>query len=134
MDLEARFFQKAIPEPNSGCWLWLGPINNCGYGRDGHSYAHRRSYEIFCGEIGSGLEVDHLCRLRCCVNPDHLEVVTPAENARRAALIRAAQSQRTETHCLRGHDLRVVGQRQRKDRPGTTCKACHEMYRRNFHR
>jgi hypothetical protein len=82
-----RFEAKYIPEPNSGCWLWIGSGNQYGYGRflisGQNTLAHRFSYETFKGPLLDGLELDHLCRMRCCVNPDHLEQVTHEENVRR---------------------------------------------------
>jgi hypothetical protein len=96
MRLEAGF----IPEPNTGCWLWLGSGNQYGYGRmliNRQSFlAHRVSYEIHKGPIPDGLELDHLCRVRCCVNPDHLEPVTHEENVRRGGRM-------LNTACPSGH-------------------------------
>lgn len=74
-------------EPMSGCWLWMGKIDIKGYGaikfEGKYMKAHRESYKIYKGEIPKGLDLDHLCRIRSCVNPDHLEPVTRAENTRR---------------------------------------------------
>ncbi len=80
-----RFDDHGDPD---GCWEWLGDTNVDGYGtvdkkRWGTAMAHRLFYMRYRGEIADGLEIDHLCRTRHCVNPDHLEVVTKAENARR---------------------------------------------------
>lgn len=72
------------------CWLWTGTINRKGYGQFKINYryyvAHRVSFELAGGVIGDGLQVDHLCYVRHCVNPAHLEPVTPSENMRRAYL------------------------------------------------
>src|SRR6185312_13718825 len=100
-----RFETKFIPEPNTGCWLWTGTLHRGGYGKmgrgratDGVDYAHRISWELFRGPIPEGLSIDHLCRVRCCVNPDHLEPVTTAENIRRGET-----GAKPKAECLRGH-------------------------------
>jgi HNH endonuclease len=80
-----RFMKKVEVVTESGCWLWLGTVQKNGYGRFGYGeyrsgLAHRWSYQTFVGPIPRDKELDHLCRVRCCVNPDHLRVVTHAEN------------------------------------------------------
>lgn len=74
-------------ERSPSCWFWTGAISRSGYGNfwTGESYvsAHRWSYEHFVGPIPEGLDLDHLCRVRNCVNPAHLEPVTRQENLRR---------------------------------------------------
>lgn len=87
------YHANVISLPNGLCWLWRGARNHKGYGivatvrSDGTKTtvaAHRVSYLMYIGEIPAGYEVDHLCRVRLCVNPLHLELVTPDENKRRA--------------------------------------------------
>lgn len=99
-----RILEGSIPEPNSGCWLWTRALTNSGYGQltvfSGSALAHRQSYEAFRGAIPDGLHLDHKCRVRICVNPDHLEPVTVAENNRRAP-----RAHTKKTHCKRGHAL-----------------------------
>ena len=100
----ARFERSFVPEPNTGCWLWLAHLEK-GYGRMSvagkRQFAHRLSYEHVNGLIPNGLQVDHLCRVPCCVNPDHLEAVTPKVNTLRGLAIPAFNSKKT--HCKRGH-------------------------------
>lgn len=62
----------------TGCWEWRGPMHDGGYGTFGHTYAHRFSYELVHGRIPAGLQIDHLCRNRRCVNPGHLEELSEA--------------------------------------------------------
>ena len=64
------------------CWLWTGPVHKR-YGKYGGTTAHRHVFRALGGEIPEGLELDHLCMKPLCVNPDHLEPVTRAENVRR---------------------------------------------------
>lgn len=105
----------------NGCWIWQRSLRSTGYGNYSEGWnkiklAHRVIYGRFRGPIPEGLVLDHLCRVRSCVNPDHLEPVTQRENVMRARA----------THCKRGHDLSV----NRYVRPGdgsTMCHACMKL-------
>lgn len=97
--LEVRL-NRYIEKRESGCWEWVGYRNSRGYGYimmigKGNTPAHRVTYEFWVGLIPDGLEIDHLCRNPSCVNPEHLEPVTHAEN-----MARSAPAQ--QTHCKRG--------------------------------
>lgn len=82
-----RFHEKAIPDPNSGCWHWTGAVNHFGYGimglghrEDGIDRAHRVAYRLYKGETPKGLSVLHSCDVPCCVNPAHLRLGTDSDN------------------------------------------------------
>jgi len=104
----ARFLSK-IEVKESGCWEWTAALNGDGYAavNDGGSMrgGHRFAYEYFNNaKIPAGLEIDHLCRNRRCVNPDHLKVVTRRENIIRSTLpdiLRGING--SKTHCPHGH-------------------------------
>jgi len=116
-----RFMQKVIVTPD--CWAWSGGLSSQGYARLGRGmYAHRISYEIYVGPIPDGTELDHLCRNRGCVNPDHLEAVSHRENVRRGI---AGQQGREKTHCPQGHPYDLQNTYRRPDRPNTRdCRTC----------
>lgn len=84
--IQRLMMQIAVDE--NGCWVWQGATNKGGYGRIHVNkkpiVVHRFAYEFYKGTIPPGLEVDHLCRVPQCCNPDHLEAVTKGENMRRA--------------------------------------------------
>lgn len=105
MSLEDRFFAKVEPQED-GCHLWTAAKNNMGYGMFAVSkrdikLAHRVGYEIANGPIPEGLVLDHLCRVPLCVNPEHLEAVSQAENVRRG---NGGRHWREKTHCPQGHE------------------------------
>src|SRR5882724_3748162 len=117
-DLMPKRIERKILKDENGCWLWTGQKDRGGYGRIGITengrcfkrLAHRLSYEAFVGPIPKGLEIDHLCRVHCCVNPAHLEPVTRNVNMQRGVNIglvgrlAADAKQRAKTTCKHGHD------------------------------
>ncbi len=116
-----RFESAYVRGADSDCWPWIKGRSS-GYGTfsigGGHYQAHRISLEILSGPIPAGLEPDHLCRNRRCVNPSHLELVPPAENARRGGMHRRRRA------CGKGHaftpeNTATYGNGRRY------CKECH---------
>lgn len=106
---------------DNGCWLWTGHTMKNGYGLsalDGRKeYAHRVSYIVHRGPIPEGLHLDHLCRIRHCVNPEHLEAVTQQTNNERATAAR--------TRCRNGHPL--DGIRKNGAKTNRYCKTCARL-------
>ena len=105
-----------------GCWEWTGGKTPQGYGMVARRQAHRVVYELLAGPIPDGLVIDHLCRNRGCVRPDHLEPVTNRENLMRGEGITAAFA--AQTHCKRGHPFNDANTYRRPD-GGRQCRACN---------
>lgn len=134
MPIEDRFFEKVV-EQADGCWLWTAQLHNQGHGRfrlpDRHVYAHRWAYEFLVGPVPEGMELDHLCRVRACVNPAHLEPVTHRENVLRG--VSPAALHAAKTHCPKGHafdeaNTYVTAARSRQ------CRECRRASNREWKR
>jgi len=112
-------------EKTDTCWLWSGKLSAEGYGRLGHGRkfhpVHRWIYEQLVAPVPKHLHMDHLCRVRHCVNPEHMEPVTPGENVRRGVSPIAKNS--NKTHCPNGHQLTKVAWANRRQ-----CVTCQRRF------
>lgn len=116
-----RFWSKVTAAGE--CWIWSAYCMPNGYGYFDSEYAHRWAYEQLVTEIPPGLELDHLCRVRNCVNPWHLEPVTHAENHRRRRGIKYGPYN-VGSHCRNGHE-RSPENTKVNNRGARTCVTCH---------
>ena len=130
-----RIVRSDVPFAGEPCWIFTGSINPVtGYGNVGIGYAgegnkrntstHRVMYEAHVGPIPLGMEIDHLCRVRSCCNPAHLEAVTHSENARRGlAGHKRGRQLRSQTHCVHGHEYTEENTYRRAD-GRRMCRTC----------
>ena len=130
--IEERLFPKV--DATGICWLWTGAKNRGGYGviskgrRQGAAIVHRAVWELLVGPIPAGTELDHVCRIRACCNPDHLEPVTRAVNVARGS--RRAGVQR-QTRCRNGH--RFTPENTLPNGPrGRACRECKNDANRRY--
>lgn len=125
--IEERFWSKVDVREIDECWPWTAYITPKGYGRfwtgKTTQYAYRVAYEMRVGEIPTGLELDHLCHNRSCVNPAHLEPVTHEVNIARS-------SNALKTHCKRGHEFTSETTYLKKG-GGRQCRACDRLRRKS---
>lgn len=133
VDLPASIQERIEPVPEMGCWLWSGRVGLAGYGllcerrgdRKVSARAHSAVYKLLRGPVPDGLVLDHLCRVRCCVNPDHLEPVTIRTNVLRGVGIAAKNAQKTE--CPKcGGPFESLPDGRRK------CPSCRRAYMREY--
>lgn len=114
------------PEPMSGCFLWVGAVNQAGYGQKQHAgkvrLAHRIAFEMAKGPIPDGLVIDHKCGVRCCVNPDHLQATTFGRNIWFAFNRDGRPTKPRRKFCSKGLH-RMEGENV-IDRNGRTCREC----------
>lgn len=131
-----------MQKTEGGCWLWTGARSGSGRGNfmpDGRRsgkrrmvYAHRFAYELLVGPVPEGLELDHLCRIPLCVNPEHLEAVTHQENVHRGIAPSAVNARKT--HCRRGHPLSGMNLYIEPGTGGRRCVICRNLgNRRRYH-
>lgn len=132
--LPSRFWDKVTPDSNSGCWLWIGKLDRYGYAKTSVKTravtGHRMAY-LAVAPIPDGLTLDHLCRVRNCVNPAHLEPVTNVENVMRGESVWAVNARKTECH--KGHPLDEANTYVTTDgfRQCRKCKADEKVRRRS---
>lgn len=131
-ELVRRFWEKV--DIIDGCWIWQASLKPHGYGEFGignqkKMLAHRFAYILFIGPIAEGEELDHLCRKRACVNPDHLEPVTHRVNIMRGRGACAENARKTD--CIRGHPLTGDNlSRHAKSLGKRECRTCYNDVRR----
>lgn len=130
-----RFEDKYMPEPNSGCWIWLDHISKTtGYGNfrglEKRMSAHRASWRLYRGSIPLGKQVNHTCGTRCCVNPTHFYVGTQKENM--LDMMGAGNNANSnKTHCKYGHPYNEKNTHINTDNQ-RVCRPCRALVSRRW--
>lgn len=130
--------------PETGCWIWQRTKSADGYGTlclwtprnkpKRSTKAHRLAYEEFVGPIPDGLQIDHLCRNRACICPDHMEPVTQQENVMRGdAKFVSKRLALQRTHCKNGHEYTAENTAIYQNNHGRRCRECNRMQCRKYH-
>lgn len=131
-DVKEWFLRRVGKTPK--CWVWKGVITKWGYGaitlRKKTYRAHRLAYDLFRGPIVDGMHIDHICRVRHCVNPDHLEMVTREENWRRGFSPTAVNKRKER--CIHGHLFNEENTYKRKF-GRRLCRECQRNLRRRVY-
>jgi hypothetical protein len=126
--------QSKIVVDERGCWIWTASKTIGGYGhltfQSERRYAHRFAYELLVAPVPKHLDVDHLCRVRACCNPDHLEPVTRRENLLRGDTIPARNA--AKTACHRGHPFDAANLRVDPKTGDRKCRACDKENQQRY--
>jgi hypothetical protein len=130
--LSDRFWLKVDHRGPYACWPWLGGKDKDGYGKAGGRLAHRIAYELECGLIPPGLQIDHLCRNRACQNPAHMETVTSRVNTLRGISPSACAARRTS--CIHGHVFDATNTYTKSGKRKRECRECNRAAVRRYQR
>lgn len=132
-----RFEERYWVNPKTGCWEWQLSLIKAGYGdfcfKMVKESAHRFGYRLYKGSIPKGMHIDHLCRVRSCVNAEHLEVVTPRVNSLRGESPMAKSARKT--HCKNGHpfdEKNTFHQTGKDKKKWRNCRICRNTYRLSY--